>query len=187
MENKNEPQISKDFENYVKECQKIKNIRLVFIGIDRYPNDFTNIPFCKEKWVHFNKNCSGTILLEAMKQDIGELEKSYKTPKDYFEKLKRDGVVFLNLSYSYLEAKPKITDPDHKQYLDSAMELNLPIIQKATKVVLCGKAVQRIINHKNFYDLKIDSDGSANLIKVSHPSPRNRGKSDWGQIGDSLC
>ncbi len=126
-------------ESYLTIVSTIINVKLVIVGKDPFPTAPTGIPFCKGSWEEQLKdNNSGYHILESLGINLEYAKTNYITPSGLFHKLASKGLVFLNCSYHFLDAKGLPTK-DHS-YVDKALTVNEPIIRKADNVLLCGES-----------------------------------------------
>jgi hypothetical protein len=161
----------KIFKPYIKKVHSLidsrERIKIVFVGIDRYPKDFSGIPFCKKEWEQFNKKTAGTVILNAL--GLYPKESIYPFPEEYFIKvlLKQYKIAFINLSYKFLKGKIKVSNLEElKKYFK---DYNQNIICNSEIVVLCGKKVQDY-----FYQLIGNNEKPIVICNFYHPSAKFR-------------
>ena len=154
--------------NYQETISNIDNFHLCIMGKDPYPTDPNGVPFCKPDWISmFADNCSGLHVLKSLSVDLLSYEQDslieeYPAPVDLFIELAKQGVVFINLSHSFIGKV--IRKGEHRHSLQESLKVNMPILKKSSKVVLCGEAWK----HKWYGDI---DDRYLNII---HPDIRNR-------------
>lgn len=144
--------------DYLYNANKIESIELVIVGRDPFPLEAQNIPFIKSTWEQLNGKSAGRHLFNSLFSNK-ELSK-FNTPRDAVFSLLDNGIVLLNASYNYLE-KEKISLKKHRKYVENALVTNFPILEKSTKVLMCGDANKML-------DWVIELDKS--FISVPHPA-----------------
>lgn len=159
--------------SYFDVCRKLSKINLTIVGKDPYPQNATEIPFCKEKWEMFHKNISGFIILAAINKDFS-ISKQISlgiNPKECFTKLAEEkGIVFLNGSYTYLNGD-KFSRKKHGEYVKKAYsEVNHEILDKSSNILLCGMARKMLESIVPFFP--------DNFKCVPHPSLQGYNRSN---------
>lgn len=172
------------FSPYLEKVLKFINsgntLKIVFVGIDRYPKNFSSIPFCKNRWEYFNKGTAGTVILKA----LGFLNlPTIGQPTDFFENtlLKENHVAFINLSYSFRHGK--LNSSNLVEINEHYSKYNKLIISNSKNVILCGKMAQ-----KYFYKIIAPNEKHDGVLDFCHPSARlfndkirEKHKMDWGE------
>lgn len=149
--------------SYAEIVGTITNIKLVIVGKDPFPTAPIGIPFCKTSWEEQLKdNNSGLYVLRSIGVNLEYEKTNCIAPSNLFHKLARQGVVFLNCSYHFLDTDG-LPKKDHI-YVDMALTVNEPIIRKADNVLLCGEA--KILEDK--------IKGVNCFHRSVHPDIRNR-------------
>lgn len=148
-------------------------IKLVIMGKDPFPKGATGIPFCKPSWEEqLNPTSSGFIVINSLGISRNHLEADFVTPTNCFFELASKGIVFLNLSYSFIDGS--IRKEKHQVELRKGFETNEKFLLRANKILLCGEANK---NRWNGFDAEVD--------EVVHPDIRNgisryeRIRKDW--------
>lgn len=148
-----------DYYNVIRQHQ---SVRLTIMGKDPYPSHPTGIPFCKATWdEQYAYNCSGAYVLSSLGFERDSLH-GFDTPANFFMKIAEFGIVFLNLSYHYLNGNT-VDEHRDKDFLVGAAEINLPILERSSKIILCGEA-----RFNSWY-----CGVFTNQIEVCHPDIRN--------------
>lgn len=115
------------------------SLQVVIVGRDPFPKYATGIPFCKPNWdQQLANNCSGKYVLLSLGIDLAAAQQAHSTPQELFEKLRSNGIVFLNASYKLVGDKIRLSK--HKKYLSEANEINKKFIEAAKTVRYCGEA-----------------------------------------------
>ncbi|MDD4220522.1 MAG: hypothetical protein PHR10_10125 [Sphaerochaetaceae bacterium] len=173
-------------EDYLNILEGLDEIEKIIMGKDPYPEDPTGIPFCKNAWnAVFQNNCSGRYVLSALGYKRKEiLEGKYGCPADFFKYLAgKKGIVFLNMSYHYIGGS--LRKKEHEGYIEEARATNMPIMEKAKSIFICGAAGKLPWIASTWIALK-----GVKVINVVHPDVRNRSskyqsvrdewKKNWG-------
>lgn len=159
---------------YQLKINELESVNLVVLGKDPYPTDPIGIPFMKGTWSEMDRNSSGFHIFNSIFGGLPSSDK-YESPKDYANYLLSQGIVFLNCSYHYLK-KEKLSKIKHKNCLDDAGIINIPILLKSQRIILCGKEVSSVMLASSIDNNK--------FIEAPHPSrlSRTSKKEDWDKI-----
>ncbi len=137
-------------EEYFKKALNCKNIKLILIGQDPYPDRLDNgIAFCKDKISDLNITCFPTICV-SLRIEYELLQDNFSNDgKKLFDHLMGQGILFMNLSYELLAS----TDSPTKAIKDT-VDLNRNIIDNVlsanprAKVVRLGKSYEKLYLNK---------------------------------------
>lgn len=159
----------------IRERLRDERLCLTVVGKDPFPQAAIGIPFAKPTWEEqLRHNCSGRHVLNALGLDLTALPDQYTDPKALFMRLAAQGVVFLNLSYHFLNGP--VRKRRHQLELESAARINSPILDASNAILLCGEAKKNV-----WYDGR-----RCQAECVCHPDIRNRRLGNawedvWGQ------
>lgn len=114
-------------------------------------------------------NCSGYHVLSSLGVNLLAAKDKYSTPNSLFEELAIEGIAFLNASYYFLNSAKILKK--HLCYIEMAIPVNKPIIEKSKACILCGQTKK--INTR--------IPGQADIFEVIHPDVQNRKfkKEEW--------
>jgi len=159
-------------ETYIEILTSKNDFDLIIVGKDPYPSSPIGIPFCKGTWVELLQyNCSGSHVLASIGVDLVAAKEKYTTPDKLFEALAKEGIGFLNASYHFLDSDKILKK--HHCYIEEALILNKPIVEKSKACILCGQA--KIINKY--------ISGRAYVFEVIHPDVQTKRlyKKQWNE------
>lgn len=149
--------------SYLNHIRDQNQIRLIIMGKDPYPTNANGVPFCKPTWTEqLDSSYSGYHIFRSLGIESKSLETSFDNPIDYFIFLSFRGIIFLNLSYSYIGGP--IRRARHNAQLREGFNINRPFLETASNIILCGEAKKNRWNGHNY----------SNSIEVVHPDIRNR-------------
>jgi len=144
---------------------------LCIVGKDPYPTNPVGIPFCKETWKELDYRTSGTYVLRS----LGMYRKT-PAPRDAFMQLAQEGVGFLNATYWFLGRS--FAKRHHQSLVAADLAVNLPLMAKSTKVLLCGEAgkLEWLLSGAALDQSMLGQLEAvlARAAKVPHPDVRNR-------------
>ena len=161
--------------DYIKALKIQKSYKLAIVGKDPYPTDPIGIPFCKPDWKSMcDGRCSGLVVLKSLGIDV-EKAKNQASPRALFIYLVRKGIIFLNLSYHFLNGPVK---RHHLKILEEAYGINHAYFLKSEEIIFCGEAKKIqwvgesypnshfVLHHSHF---------------VLHPDMRNKWRSPYDE------
>lgn len=139
-------------------------VHLAIVGRDPYPSNPIGIPFAKRTLEETFASTSGKHLFPALGIDTTKWKQSGRDVKKFYSELCRKGIIFLNVSYKFLEhdfVKKRISP-----YLRCANTYNKYILERCNRILLCGDADKgtRWAN-KNYH-----SSYYKRAEKTNHPS-----------------
>jgi hypothetical protein len=157
-------------EDYLNILEGLDEIKLIIMGKDPYPEDPTGIPFCKNTWnAMFQYTCSGRYVLSVLGYKRKKILKGkYGCPAEFFKYLAgKRGIVFLNISYYYIGGS--LRKKEHEGFIEDAMATNMPIMEKAKSIIICGAAGKLPWIASRWIALTT----RVKVINVVHPDVRN--------------
>jgi uracil DNA glycosylase len=165
---------------YYSKAKSMDSIKILIVGQDPYPTNANGVAFCKNSYYElYQEDCSGGIVLRSMGIDKERARKiSKKNPKNlFYELLSSAGICFINVfnkSYDELSVE---------EIRKSALEthnFNMPLINKAKKIVLLGKGRTKSTFEEYYPDAKYD-------IVFIHPSPKAKigNESEWNDTWET--
>lgn len=169
--------------DYLEIVTELDLVKICIIGKDPYPQNAAEVPFLKKEWSGLeDKREAGYHILNSLGlwKTLSELKSQKISPIQVFHYLARNGIVFLNASYHYLNNEPA-TKWKHFWMVNDALTVNLPILNRAEHVLFCGDAY----NMMNWV-----VDGCAPEEGVPHPSQqglnalKGETKSKWHEEWD---
>lgn len=113
--------------------------KLAIVGRDPYPEDAIGIPFAKPSILQTASSLSGGKIFQSLGIDIHAWRG--KDVRTLFERLLKQRIVFLNVSYVFLGKGPLVKGK-HGEFLHCANTANSAIINNTEQVVLCGEAAK---------------------------------------------
>lgn len=156
--------------NYMRIINDLVEIKLLIVGQDPYPSGAMSIPFCKKDWADLDdRRLAGYHILNSVNENFQidrQLKDKYNKPQIYFEFLAEKGIVMLNASYYFLE-KETPSRKSHFGFVYESLELNLPYLNKAQHILLCGNSYKML----NWVVNGLTSD-----VSVPHPSLQSKNK-----------
>lgn len=133
-------------EEYFKKAVSCRNIKLILIGQDPYPDGLDNgIAFCKDKIIDLNITCFPTICV-SLRIEYELLQDNFNNEgKRLFDHLMGQGILFMNLSYELLAGTDsptksiRNTTAGNRNIIDEILSLN-----PKAKVVRLGKSYEKL-------------------------------------------
>jgi len=160
---------------YYTAARSLKEIEILIIGQDPYPEGGNGVAFCKSSlYGLYQEGCSGGLVLNSLGYTRQKSFERYKNPEAlFYDLLISQGICFTNINHKEFK---KLSLEQILQSTKETRDFNIDLVKKSKKIVLLGKGQTSTYFSKLYEGFKPD-------VILIHPSlnARQDNEKEWDE------